>query len=397
MVQIGDWIKTAWSPGRLIYAKRLSLNDTGGTRSHQAGFYVSKQVAFTIAPRLETFTEQNPRVKFACIVNGETKPNEVSLIYYNSKRTSLKGEGRDECRFTGWGGSKWGSAFGPDATGAIMVCSIDVDEKIIDVRVATTGQEDQLLDLAVGMLSPKEEFFLDLSGEIPGKFDHEMEFGRWRSIPTEWRTTMPTGAELAQYVLHELAPLPQESIDSLLVRRVRAEYELFQLLETGIYADRARIGFGDLETFFQLAKSLMNSRVSRAGRSLELAVKLAFDEAGVDYAWQPQLDEGPRPDFVFPDIRSYSSGAHNPSHLAVKRTLKERWRGVLEEARKIRRKNLLTLDTNLSPSQLLEITESGIRLVVPKQLHRELPMEVLGSSGLVIGLGQFIDERIRLQ
>ena len=158
MIQIKDWITNAWNPGRLIYAKRLSLNDTGGTRSHQAGFYISKQVAFTIAPRLETFTEQNPRVKFACVVNGEKKSNEVSLIYYNSKRTSLKGQGRDECRFTGWGGSKWGSAFGPDATGAIMVCTIDVESQLIDVRVATTEQEDTLLDAAVGMIAPKEEF-----------------------------------------------------------------------------------------------------------------------------------------------------------------------------------------------------------------------------------------------
>ncbi len=397
MIQIEDWITNAWKPGRLIYAKRLSLNDTGGTRSHQAGFYISKQVAFTIAPRLETFTEPNPRVKFACIVNGEKKPNEVSLIYYNSKRTSLKGQGRDECRFTGWGGSKWGSAFGPDATGAIMVCTIDVESQLIDVRVATTEQEDTLLDAAVGMIAPKEEFVLDLSGAVRNQIDYEAEFGRWRNIPTEWRTTLPTGAALAQYVLQELSPSPKESIDSLLVRRVRAEYELFQLLETGIYADKAQNGFGNLEDFFHLAKSLMNSRVSRAGRSLELAVKLAFDESGVEYAWQPQLNEGPRPDFVFPDIRSYSSGAHSPSHLAVKRTLKERWRGVLEEAKKIRHKNLLTLDTNLSPSQLLEISNSGIRLVVPLQLHRDLPMEVLSSTDTVIGLGEFIDERIRLQ
>ena len=396
-MEVEKWIKNAWKLGRLIYAKRLSLNDTGGTRSHQAGFYISKRVAFTISPRLETFAEQNPREKFACIVNGERKINEVSLIYYNSRHTSLNSQGRDECRITGWGGSKWGSAFGPDATGAIMVCTIDMESHLIDVRVATNQHEDELLDAAVGMIAPKEEFVLNLSGVSRSQTGYEAENQRWRSIPSEWRTTMPTGAVLAQYVLKEVLPLSQESIDSLLVRRVRAEYELFQLLETGIYADRAKNGFGNLEDFFQLAKSLMNSRVSRAGRSLELAVKLAFDESGVEYAWQPELDEGPRPDFVFPDIPSYSSGVHNPSHLAVKRTLKERWRGVLEEAKMVRHKNLLTLDTNLSPSQLLEISNAGIRLVVPSQLHRDLPMEVLSSTDTVIGLGEFIAERIRLQ
>jgi hypothetical protein len=208
---------------------------------------------------------------------------------------------------------------------------------------------------------------------------------------------MPAGVDLAAYVLNELKPIPKEAIDSLLVRRVRAEYELFQWLEAGIYAARAKTGFVDLEEFFSLAKSLTNSRASRAGRSLELAVKLAFDERRVEYAWQPQLDEGARPDFVFPDVPSYLAGLNNLGHLAVKRTLKERWRGVLQEAKKIPLKNLLTLDTNLSPSQLLEITGEGIRLVVPRELHHDLPTEVLGETSAVISLEDFVGERLRVQ
>ena len=391
------WIDQAWKPGRIIYAKRLSLNDTGGTHSHQAGFYIAKRVAFAIAPSLDTFTEPNPRVKFSCIVNGESKQNEVSLIYYNSRRFSSRARGRDECRFTGWGGSRWGAAFGPDATGAIMVCSINPETRVIDVRVATTQREDELLDAAIGMIGPKEDYFLNLSGEVEGTSSHDIQSTKWRDIPTEWRTTMPAGVDLAAYVLNELKPIPKEAIDSLLVRRVRAEYELFQLLEAGIYAARAKTGFVDLDEFFSLAKSLTNSRASRAGRSLELAVKLAFDEGSVEYAWQPQLDEGARPDFVFPDVPSYLAGLNNLGHLAVKRTLKERWRGVLQEAKKISLKNLLTLDTNLAPSQLLEITGEGIRLVVPKELHHDLPTEVLGETSAVISLEDFVGERLRVQ
>ena len=399
MISIEAWIKQAWKPGpgRLIYAKRLSLNDTGGTRSHQAGFYIAKRVAFAIAPSLETFLEVNPRAKFSCVVNGESKHKEVSLIYYNSRRTSARGQGRDECRFTGWGGSQWGSSFGPDATGAIMVCAIDTKTRVIDVRVAISQREDEVLDAAVGMIGPKEDFFLDLSGEVEGGLPHEVVPAKWRDIPKEWYETMPSGIDLAHFVLQELKPLPHETIDSLLVRRVRVEYELFQFLEARIYAGRAKTGFVNLDDFFDLAKSLMNSRVSRAGRSLELAVKLAFDEASVEYVWQPQLDEGSRPDFIFPDVPSYLSGLHSPGHLAVKRTLKERWRGVLQEAKRIRRKNLLTLDTNLSPSQLLEIASEGIRLIVPAGLHDDLPTEVLSDADALIGLQQFIDERVSLQ
>jgi len=278
-----------------------------------------------------------------------------------------------------------------------MVCAIDAAAHVIEVRVALSQHEDELLDAAVGMIGPKEEFFLNLSVGMEGYLPYVVAPEKWRSIPIDWHTTMPTGVALAQYVLEELKPLPREASDSLLVRRVRAEYELFQLLESKIYADRAKNGFVSLDDFFELAKSLMNSRMSRAGRSLELAVKLAFDEAGVKYVWQPQLDEGSRPDFIFPDILSYVTGLHSPGHLAVKRTLKERWRGVLQEAKKISQKNLLTLDTNLSPSQLLEITGEGIRLIVPMELHHDLPTEVLTDSNGLVGIGAFIDERLSTQ
>jgi hypothetical protein len=57
----------------------------------------------------------------------------------------------------------------------------------------------------------------------------------------------------------------------------------------------------------------------------------------------------------------------------------------------------LTLDTNLSPSQLLEITNEGIRLVIPGQLQKELPMEVLSDGDVVTSFSTFIAERLQDQ
>ena len=398
MSNLEQWLSRVWGPGHFIYAKRLSLNDTGGTRSHQAGFYVSKLMAFAIEPSLESSIERNPRVSYACSVNGIAKTKVVNLIYYNSERfSSGKTRGRDECRFTGWGGSHWGSSFGPDSTGAMMICAVNPHEREIHVWVANSSAEDEILDLAVGRLGPREEFVLDLSRQKTDSTESEFVSEEWSNLPDRWLQAMPTGAELAEYIMHEVKPYSGETVDSLLVRRVRAEYRLFRHLESKLFSRQTKHGFANLETFLELAKKLVNSRASRAGRSLELAVRLAFDENQVHYSWQPQIGEGSIPDFIFPSTEKYLSRRSNLGHLAVKRTLKERWRGVLQEAKWVRQKNLLTLDTNLSPSQLLEITNEGIRLVIPGQLQKELPMEVLSDGDVVTSFSTFIAERLQDQ
>ena len=61
--------------------------------------------------------------------------------------------------------------------------------------------------------------------------------------------------------------------------------------------------------------------------------------------------------------------------LAVKTTCKDRWRQVLNEAARIPAKHLLTLQEGVSENQFREMTESGVRLVVPnshiKCFHRK--------------------------
>jgi len=53
----------------------------------------------------------------------------------------------------------------------------------------------------------------------------------------------------------------------------------------------------------------------------------------------------------------------------VKTTCRDRWRQILNEADRIRVKHLLTLQEGISENQFREMTESGVRLVVPTGLH----------------------------
>ena len=62
--------------------------------------------------------------------------------------------------------------------------------------------------------------------------------------------------------------------------------------------------------------------------------------------------------------------------LAFKTTARERWQQVLNEADRIERKHLLTLDRGLSENQVNQITAAGVQLVVPAPLIESYPVAV---------------------
>ena len=54
--------------------------------------------------------------------------------------------------------------------------------------------------------------------------------------------------------------------------------------------------------------------------------------------------------------------------LGSKTTAKDRWRQVLEEADRIKRKHLITLEGAISENQTKEIRSRTLQLVVPKEI-----------------------------
>jgi hypothetical protein len=62
--------------------------------------------------------------------------------------------------------------------------------------------------------------------------------------------------------------------------------------------------------------------------------------------------------------------------LAVKTTCKDRWRQILNEAARIRRKHLLTLQEGISEGQFQEMTEAEVQLVVPAPLIARYPRDI---------------------
>ena len=78
-----------------------------------------------------------------------------------------------------------------------------------------------------------------------------------------------------------------------------------------------------------------------------------------------------RPDFLFPGIQYYKNTEFDISlltMLAAKTSAKDRWRQVLSEAVKIKRKHLITLEPAISKDQTDEMEEQNIQLVIPQTL-----------------------------
>jgi hypothetical protein len=188
----------------------------------------------------------------------------------------------------------------------------------------------------------------------------------------------PTTAEFSA-LAREVVNLPsQDDPDAVIVQLMDTEERLFLRLERQIVAKRLQQGFmtnqeADVESFIQFSLSVQNRRKSRVGYALENHLEWIFRGRSLRYARGAETESGKRPDFLFPGKAEYDAPqfpADSLSMLGVKSTCKDRWRQVLDEARRIRRKHLLTLEPGISESQTNQMKESELQLVLPASLHR---------------------------
>lgn len=156
------------------------------------------------------------------------------------------------------------------------------------------------------------------------------------------------------------------------------EEQLFLSLERQIVSRRLHEGFvrgkeADVESFIHFSMSVHQRRKSRAGYALENHLAWIFSQKKLTFARSVETESRKKPDFLFPGKAEYASpqfSTKNLSMLGVKSTCKDRWRQVLNEARRIREKHLLTLEPSISDSQTNQMKESSLQLVLPVSLHR---------------------------
>lgn len=182
-------------------------------------------------------------------------------------------------------------------------------------------------------------------------------------------------SKLARDSLPAIDPIADP--DAAVVAWMDREEQLFRRLERHVIADRIVKGFAaggeiDVDGFLDFSKSVRGRRMSRAGSALENHLEAIFQLHGVRYVRGKETENRNKPDFLFPGQTEYRDATFPDGHLTMlgsKSTLKDRWRQVTREAKRIPAKHLLTLEPGISEHQTDQMIGEGIQLVIPRPLH----------------------------
>lgn len=382
IADLNDWMDEFSGPDFLWFAKRLAANDTKATNSNQVGPYIPKEFVFRIFPEIERPQAENPDVFINLYIDSHSDHREARVVWYNNQLRTSTGT-NNETRITRLGGSS-SALLDPDNTGALVVFAFRRKRKQglgeCHAWVCEHPIQEDVIEDRIGPVEPGK-WVVWPSSEGPAPVERPC----WLEpdeIPGTWFGEFPTGLEIIQRVL-ALRPLEGSNPDVRLIRRRDCEFELFRSVEHAVETPVIQRGYGTLDEFLSHAQSILQRRKSRAGRSLELHARAIFLEEGLreaeDFSWQPISEPGKKPDFLFPSERHYKNPDFPEARLrmmAVKTTCKDRWRQILNEADRIPTKHLLTIQQGVSVNQFREMSEAGVKLVVPAPLFPKFPSQV---------------------
>lgn len=244
------------------------------------------------------------------------------------------------------------------------------------VRVQQFARQESLSFAGAAILED-----LGLATPQPGSGDTtELATLIARHLVDSYGSMLPPGREVAELVQKRLSG--EEALsdpDEALHRWIEAQAAVYRFWEDEIIARRLKEGFlhpdgtADVQGFRDFTMSMRQSRVSRAGSALQFHTASILQAHGLRFEEQVITENNERPDFIFPGAVEYHAAGFPFARLrmlAVKFTLKDRWRQVLNEARRIPHKHLLTMDAAVTASGLQAMSASGLTLVIPEAIRR---------------------------
>ena len=214
----------------------------------------------------------------------------------------------------------------------------------------------------IGITYEDEEnkrLFEDLIERYGNEFPSTEEFSRYA------RSTVPDAD-------------PVHSPDDTLIRWYDRETAFFKMLESHIIEKRLKEGFVnkdgsvDVEGFIKYSLSVQNRRKARAGQALENGVTEILRQNKILFDRTPVTELRNKPDFLFPGKIEYADPSFPSAALTMlgaKTTSKDRWRQVLDEAERIDRKHLITLEGAISVYQTQQMQAKHLQLVVPSSIQ----------------------------
>lgn len=393
-MQVSDWIRDISNDSWLVYLKRLSGNDTGATKSHQVGVYFPKNVLTAIFPSIGRVDVKNPERIFKAVVDSDgVGEHELRAVYYNGKKFG-DGTTRDEKRITRWKEGVVYTPFqDPEKTGSIAIFAFNNDaagdSEFMRSWVCRDLSEEEIVEELVGEVEPQTAIFERGDILFGGVLSYEK--ASTEKYPSEWKEKFPSGAEIINYLFDNKFHVGLNP-DERVIKRREHEFSLFKLVESHHVLPLITNGFTDVEEFIRQANSISNRRKSRSGKSLEIHLEKIFVEEGLNsYGTQCVTESNKKPDFLFPSCESYHEEGFSKEMLrmlAVKTTVKDRWRQILNEANKIDTKYLFTLQKGVSENQFKEMSGESVKLVVPRPIHTSFPKMVRPH---LLSLSDFIE------
>lgn len=342
------------------YCKFLSANDSGETGAHQSGILISKSASDMIFSEKEItdnhILKRTVRVKWQN--DFETDSN---FTWYESK---------NELRLT-----KFGRGFPflkPEYTGSLFVLVQESFDYYYGYFLNTEEEIQQYLD-TFG-LTPAETNrpveVTNVSSELKEKTEID-KFIQELSVDFPSSEEMSNAARIIYDRVYKNKKQVITAPDKILIDWTQEEYRLFKAIENDRYGSIIKNGFTSVDDFIVIANKVLNRRKSRAGKSLEHHLAAIFDGNKIQYTAQGITEGRKKPDFIFPSIEAYHDVKFSIGKLctlAAKTTCKDRWRQVLNEADRLRDQNkyLCTLQQGISSSQMDEMKNEKVILVVPK-------------------------------
>jgi len=345
--------------------KFISPNDAGLTGSHQCGFYLPKSVWPLYSPHPPKLGRKDK--SWPAILWPDGRETRSCVTWYGRKT-------RREYRLT---------CFGPDfpyltadSVGDLLVLIPKSHEEFI-AYILDKDDDIKLVKAALGIEILEGWGVYTAEAEAPTETANECIARYFRNYVAALKA-FPSGVKMSEKTREALeacaAGFSAKSVDDQLLQLVRAEYQLFRLIERQMCQPGIYRLFRSVDDFLKTASSIMNRRKARAGRSFENHFEALLRTADVPFDVRAKVDG--KPDILIPGTQAYKDNNFPVRKLCMvglKRTCKDRWRQVLNEAERIPHKHILTLQQGISKNQLREMHQAGVILIVPKRLHRYYP------------------------
>lgn len=361
--------------------KFISPNDAGITGGHQCGYYLPKAI-------WEMYADFGP-------VKGRNDEAAVTVNWQEDQlvtdsRVKWYGRGtRSEYRLTRFG--KGFPFLTPESVGDLLVL---IPETHQGFRAYILDNDEDIEDIQAALGVEVTGFWAAFSHGRPRvETEGQCMERRFRHF-VESLEDFPTGNAFSQETLQALSECVEDfnrlNADKTLVRCMEAEYKLYRLAERQICQSEIVRVFKDVDDFLATASSIMNRRKSRAGRSLENHFDYLLTRAEIPHVARPSTVDG-KPDIIIPSVQAYEDHRYPLNKLfmvGVKTTCKDRWRQVLNEAKRVREKHILTTQPGISKRQLNDMKEDGVQLIVPQSAHKHYPPN---SHMRILEVEQFIE------